>query len=104
MSVGRQRASQTSTAVFLIGLGLLFLLNLDIWPYIMFVIAIALLASEYFDDGHIDTRSSKFVGAVVVAIVGLLALVNLSIAWGSIWPFILIAVGVYLLYGDRLRR
>lgn len=104
MSVGKQRATQTSTAVFLIGLGLLFLLNIGVWPYIMFVIALSLLASEYFDDGHIDTRSSKFIGAAVVAIIGLLALLNLSIAWGGIWPFILIAVGVYLLYGDRLRR
>ena len=103
MAVGKQKASQTSTAVFLIGLGLVFLLNLGVWPFIMFVIAAALMASEYFDDGHIDTRSSKSIGAAVCVVIGVLGLVNLNIAWGGIWPIILILVGVYLLFGDRIR-
>lgn len=97
----RSRASQVTAGVFLIGLALLFLLNISIWPAMMFVLAIALLASEYFDDNRFDPNSQRVRSAVVVAIIGAVFLIDFD--WGTLWPLILIAAGAYMLFGDRLR-
>jgi hypothetical protein len=97
----KSRASQVGSGIFLIGLALLFILKIDIWPYIMFVIAISLLANEYTETNTIDFKSSRVVSAAVVAIIGLFFVADVD--WGNIWPIFLIIAGLGLLFGNRLR-
>lgn len=99
----RSRGSQVGAGIFLIGLALLFLLNITIWPYIMFVIAVSLLANEYVEHNEIDFKSSRVVGAAVVAIIGLFGLVDFNFDWGRIWPIFLIGAGLFMLFGKQRR-
>lgn len=99
-----KRSSQVGTGIFLIGLALIFLLNLQFWPFIMFVIAAALLVTEYYDAGRLDMRDNRVITAAVVIIIGLIGFVDINIDWGTLWPLLLIVVGVWLLFGDRIRR
>jgi hypothetical protein len=96
-----KRGSQVGAGIFLIGLALLFLLNIGIWPYIMFVIAVSLLANEYTEHSAIDFKSSRVVGAAVVTIIGLFGLVDFNFDWGRIWPIFLIIAGLAMLFGRQ---
>ena len=96
MSVSRANNGQITGAVFLIGLGIIALLNFW-WPGIMFVIGAALLVGEYADTHTINFSSSRVVGAAVVIVIGLLGLIDFNINWGALWPIALILVGIGLL-------
>jgi hypothetical protein len=96
--MSQMNKSQVGGAVFLIGLGVVALLNFW-WPGIMFVIAASLLASEYVETQKLDFNSGRVRGAAVVACIGILGLVNFNINWGGIWPLILIGIGLVLLFG-----
>ncbi len=96
-----KRGSQVSGGIFLIGLALLFLLNISIWPSIMFVIAISLLANEYTEHNTIDFKSSRVVAAAVITIVGIFGLVDFNFDWGRIWPIFLIIAGLAMLFGRQ---
>ncbi len=96
--MSHKRAGEIGGAVFLIGLGVVALLDFW-WPGIMFVIAVSLLASEYVETNTINFSSGRVIGAVVVAIIGVLGLMDFNLPWGSIWPIILILAGVALLMG-----
>lgn len=98
-----KHSSQVATGIFLIGLALLFLFNLSVWPLIMFVIAAALLGAEYAYDGTLNPRDSRVIAAIIVAVIGLINIIDLNINWGSLWPIVLILVGLYVLFGDRIK-
>jgi len=98
-----KRASQAGTGTFLIGLALIFLFDLGVWPWIMFVIAASLLVTEYFEDGTLKPSDNRVIGAIVTGGIGLFGLIDLNIDWGMIWPVILIGVGLFLLFGDQIR-
>jgi hypothetical protein len=98
-----KRSSQVATGIFLIGLARLFLFNLSVWPLIMFVIAAALLGAEYAHDGTLNPRDNRVIAAIIVALIGLINLVDLNINWGGLWPIVLILVGLYVLFGDRIK-
>ena len=106
MSESQQRRSSSSwTGIFLIIVGVLFLLDtlhiLDLgyvfnhwWPVILILI------------GVFNLRSSQKTSGVLFIIVGvvLLAATLHIISWESIsalWPILLILVGVYILWGRR---
>jgi hypothetical protein len=87
---------QVTGAVFLIGLGIIALLNFW-WPGIMFVIGVSLLAGEFVETRSINFSSGRVIGAAVVMVIGLLGLIDFNINWGGIWPIVLILLGVGLL-------
>ncbi len=101
--MAEKRSSQVATGIFLIGLALIFLFNLSVWPLIMFVIAAALLGAEYAHDGTLKLGDNRVIAALIVTAIGLINLVNLNINWGSLWPIVLILVGLYVLFGDRIK-
>lgn len=93
----KTQPNQVGGAVFLIGLGIIAFLDYW-WPGIMFVVGGALLASEWAETGgQINWRSGRVMGAVVMLFVGLVGLVNID--WGRLWPLVLIALGVLMLFG-----
>jgi hypothetical protein len=98
----QERSSQIGTGIFLIGLALIFLFDF-VWPGIMFVVGVSLLVAEFYEEREINFASSRVVGALVVIGIGLLGVVDFNIDWGRIWPLFLIALGVALLFGNRLR-
>jgi hypothetical protein len=98
----QSRTSQVGTGVFLIGLAALFLLpGAQIWPHIMFVIAASMLASEYTEYQTFDFRSQRVRSAAICVIIGLIFTTNLNINLTSVWPVVLIIIGVYMLFGNR---
>ncbi len=96
-----ERSNQIFGGVFLMGLALLFIIPNFWWPGIMFVIGAAILARTYSegkDWRHPDARG----GLVVIAIGLIFGLDLFSFLTGSLVPVILILIGAYLLFGDRL--
>jgi hypothetical protein len=99
----RSTNDQTFAGVFLIGLALLFITGFW-WPGILYVIGIAMLVRTINEGG--DWRNDR--NALVVLGIGIVFTVlevfdNFNLDTGTIWPIILIAVGVYLLWGKNLR-
>ncbi len=102
MSHRRTSNDQTFAGVFLIGLAVLFITGFW-WPGILFVIGIAMLVRTVNEGGRWqDDRSAIGLLAigVVFTVLDIFDTINLS---GAFWPIILIAVGVYLLWGKNLR-
>ena len=99
--VDQQRVSQISGAVFLIGMGIIALLNYW-WPGMMFVIGAALLVRPFMTDRKIGSM----VPGIIAILNGLLfALRSVIGDIGNLWPLILIVAGVALLFGqDFFRR
>jgi uncharacterized membrane protein YgaE (UPF0421/DUF939 family) len=98
----KERASQVGTGVFLIGLAALFLLpGAEIWPHIMFVVAASLLATEYSEYHTIDFRRQRVVSAAVCAVIGLIFATDFTLNVGSIWPVVLIIIGLMMIFGNR---
>lgn len=93
---------QVGGAVFLIGLGIIAWLNYW-WPGIMFVVAASLLATEWVEtNGRLATSSPRVIGAIAAVLIGLIGFVGIN--WGQLWPLVLIAVGVYLLFVRSAER
>ncbi|MFN8530937.1 MAG: hypothetical protein U0670_20215 [Anaerolineae bacterium] len=94
------RSDQTFGGVFLIGLAILFLTGWW-WPGIMFVIGAAILARTYAE-GH-DWQHPDARGGLIVIVIGLIFATNLLSFLGSnILAIVLILLGVYMLFGNRL--
>ena len=98
-----QLHDQTFAGVFLIGLAILFITGFW-WPGIMFVIGIAMIARAV-NEGRPwnDDRNALIVLGFGVAFTLLDLFNNFNLNTGPLWPIILIALGVYLLYGKNLR-
>lgn len=90
----KQTYETASAGIFLVGLGILFLTRLGIWPWILVVIGLAgLPASLAQRQGWYGWQ-------------GLFWLVGLAILFGTgfFWPGILILVGVSVLMGALTRE
>lgn len=73
----------------LIGIGLIFLLGIDFWPWILFVVAVPALLSGIAKDG----LWAGLQGALWLVGIGVIALLGI---W---WPGILILIGLSMLIG-----
>ena len=99
----RNNPDQTFWGVMLIGLAVLFLTN---WwfPGILFVVGGAQMARVYAEGktwSHQDAR-----GALIVLIVGVVFAAGglFALFSGALLPIILIGAGVFLLFGDQIRK
>lgn len=102
----RQRGSnhdQTFAGVFLIGLAVLFITGFW-WPGIMFVLGIAMLVRTVSEGRNwTDDRNALVLIGIGVVFTALDFFDTLNINGGALWPILLIALGVYLLFGKNLR-
>lgn len=78
-----------SGAIILIGIGLIFLLDISFWPWILFVVAAPAVLSGIAEGG----LWAGLQGGVWLIGIGVLALLD---AW---WPGILILIGLSMLVG-----
>lgn len=94
-----KRANEIFGGAFLIGLAVLFLINWW-WPGIMYVIGVALIARAVAQGKNwTDERG----GLVCLAIGVVFTLIDvLHVFTFNWWPLILIVLGLYLLFGNRL--
>ncbi len=90
--MNEKRSNEIFGGTFLIGLAVLFLLNWW-WPGIMFVIGIALLVRAVAEG---RPWMSERGGLIALGIGVIFAFFSFNF-----WPIILIAIGVYLLVGNR---
>jgi hypothetical protein len=96
MDFNKNRSDQTFFGVMLIGLALLFLTGWW-WPGIMFVIGAALLAR-----GQVEgTPWNENIAALAVLGVGLVFWLGIF-SWNWL-PLLMIGVGAYMLFGDRIK-
>lgn len=87
--MNEHRYKSLSAGLFLIGLGMLFLLRLGIWPWILVVIGLAgLPAALESNRGWLGYQSAFW-------LIGL----ALLFASGYLWPGILILIGLSVLLG-----
>ncbi len=96
-----KRANEVFGGTFLIGLAVLFLVHWW-WPGILFVIGIALLVRAVAQGrAWSDERGGLVILAIGVVFTVIDVLKVFAFDW---WPIILILLGVYLLFGNRLGR
>ena len=97
--ISKERTDQVFGGVFLIGLAVLFFTGYW-WPGIMFVIGVAMLARTYTEGKTLGSNGGAW---IMIAIGVFFALGNVFEILGDIswWPLILIALGLYLLFGQR---
>jgi hypothetical protein len=96
----KERSDQVFGGIMLIGLAILFLVNW-FWPGILYVVGIAIIARAVAEGkSWTDNR-----GALVVLAVAVIFTLEdvLNIFSGNWWPFLLIALGLYMLFGNNLR-
>lgn len=100
--ISKERTDQVFGGVFLIGLAILFFSGYW-WPGIMFVIGIAMLARTYSEGKPLTSNGGAW---VTIAIGVVFALGNVFQLLGDVpwWPLILIALGLYLLFGQRRKN
>lgn len=90
---GKNRFEGVGGALFMIGLGVLFLSDLDFWPWILLVIGLSSLPESMARDGLWAGAQSA------VWLVGLAVLFALDL----FWPGILILIGLSTLAGALVR-
>ena len=91
----KENANRISGAIFLIGLGVIALLNYW-WPGIMFVIGASLIARSVAQGKTWQNAT----GALVVIAIGLIFALQDFIGGVSFWPLILIGTGLVMLFGQ----
>ena len=98
-----EKASQASTGVFFVGLGLLFFTGWW-WPGIMFVIAASMLArARALGESWSSASGALWLIAigVIFGIPGLIA--DIAGAFWEVFPLILIGMGLFMLFGGKYR-
>jgi membrane-bound ClpP family serine protease len=91
-----KQGDQVTAGVMLVGVGILFLTN-SFFPGIFLVVALALVARSLAEGkGWFDNK-----GALVL--LGLWVLFGFNWFNLNVWPLLLIALGAYMLFGDRWR-
>lgn len=83
------RLENAGGAIVLIGIGLIFLLDINFWPWILFVVAVPALLGGIAKDG----LWAGLQGALWLVGIGVIALLDI---W---WPGILILIGISMLVG-----
>ena len=96
----KERSDQVFGGIMLIGLAILFLVNW-FWPGILYVVGIAIIVRTVAE-GKNWTDNKGALGVLAIAIIFTLEDV-LNIFSGNWWPFLLIAIGLYMLFGNNLR-
>ncbi len=99
--ISKERSDQVFGGVFLIGLAILFLTSYW-WPGLLFVLGIAMLAQTY-TQGKALTSNTR--ALILLGLGVLFALAPIASMFGGlpIVPLVLIGIGLYVLFGDRLR-
>lgn len=97
----KDNADQVSGGVFLIGLALLFLTGWW-WPGIMFVIGASMFARTMAEGKPLQSNTGAF-WVIVIGIVFGIPNLFAGIDWGSIFPIVLIGIGLFMLFGGRYR-
>lgn len=95
-----KHAQQVTAGVMLIGVGILFLTN-SFFPGIFLVGALALAARSLAEGkSWFDNR-----GTLILLVLWALGAFGGGFSWFNFnwWPLLLIALGAYMLFGDRLR-
>lgn len=95
-----KQGEQVTAGVMLIGVGFLFLTN-SFFPGIFLVVALGLVARSLAEGkGWFDNK-----GALVLVGLWVLFAFGNVFSWFNFnwWPLLLIALGGYMLFGDRLR-
>ncbi|MCE2472850.1 MAG: hypothetical protein J4G18_13355 [Anaerolineae bacterium] len=98
-----EKASQASTGVFFVGLGLLFFTGWW-WPGIMFVIAASILARTM----ALGERWQSATGALWLIAIGVIfgipgLITDIAGAFWQIFPLILVGMGLFMLFGGKYR-
>lgn len=99
----QEKATQAGAGVFFVGLGLLFLTGWW-WPGIMFVIAASVLARTVSagEPWQSATGALWLVGiGVVFGIPGMIG--DLAGAFWSVFPALLIGIGLFMVFGGKYR-
>lgn len=91
----KQNADRIGGGVFLIGLGIIAIFNYW-WPGIMFVIGAMLITKGLMSGQRLENLTGAF---VVIAIGAIFALEDVIGNIGSLWPIVLIAAGLFMLFG-----
>lgn len=89
MCISKEKAGGMSGGIFLIGIGIIFWLNLDFFPWILVVIALAALP------GNVVNESWPAALQELVWLIGLAVLFGT----GTFWPGILILIGLSIIAG-----
>ena len=99
----QEKASQIGTGVFFVGLGLLFLTGWW-WPGIMFVIAASMLARASASGERLQEVTGAWWLIGIGVVFGLPGMIG-DIAGGfwQLFPVILIAMGLFMLFGGKYR-
>lgn len=98
-----EKASQASTGVFFVGLGLLFFTGWW-WPGIMFVIAASILARTVAEGERWQTATGALWLIAIGVIFGIPGLINdIAGAFWQIFPLILVGMGLFMLFGGKYR-
>ena len=97
------KASHISTGVFFVGLGILFFTGWW-WPGIMFVIAAMILARAMVEGQPLRQATGAWwlIGiGVVFGVPGLIG--DLASSFWELFPLILIAMGLFMVFGGKYR-
>lgn len=99
----KKRVDQVAGGVFLIGLALLFILDGFWWPGIMFVIGASLIARTVAEGKPWQSATPAFWTIGIGLVFWLPSILN--IGFSNFWPLMLIAIGLFMLFGgfERFR-
>ncbi|NGX51544.1 MAG: hypothetical protein K1060chlam2_01413 [Chlamydiae bacterium] len=87
--IPKNRAKVLGTALFLVGLALLFFIDAW-WPGIMLVIGIPLALKQFLNGRYYDATISLFV------FVGFFIVANFNISWKILIPILFIMTAIYI--------
>ena len=98
-----ENASHVSTGVFFVGLGLLFVTGWW-WPGIMFVLAASIIARSIAAGERLQDATGAWWLIAIGVVFGVPGLIgDVASAFWEIFPLILIAIGLFMLFGGKRR-
>jgi len=91
------RAKALSTALFLVGMGVLFFFH-SIWPAILLVIAIPLALRQFL----LGRTQDAFVSISIFALFFFVA--NFNVSWKILAPILFVMAGIYILCKEWVKE